>query len=139
MKINIVENKILELVLQETEDPVLDTGSKSSKAKSKFSLEVDFEEKNFYITFHIKIATIDNVSITLTHKSTFETGDVISEGFKETHFPYVNAPAIAYPYVRTFVSNLTLNSGYSPVMLPSVNFAALYEKRKKAESQSEAD
>lgn len=139
MKINIVENKILELVLQETEDPILDRGSKPSKAKSKFSLEVDFEEKNFYITFHIKIATIDNISITLTHKSTFETGDVISEGFKKTHFPYVNAPAIAYPYVRTFVSNLTLNAGYSPVMLPSVNFAALYEKKQKAESQSEAD
>jgi len=52
----------------------------------------------------------------------FETDEEITEEFKNSHFPKINAPAIAYPYLRAYVSNLTLQSGVTPVMLPTINF-----------------
>ena len=52
----------------------------------------------------------------------FITDEEITEDFKISHFPKINAPAIAYPYLRAFVSNLTLQSGVDPAMLPTINF-----------------
>ena len=52
----------------------------------------------------------------------FITDEQITEEFKHSHFPKINAPAIAYPYLRAYVSNLTLQSGVTPVMLPTINF-----------------
>ncbi len=48
-----------------------------------------------------------------------------TEDFKLSSFPKINAPAIAFPYLRAFVSNLTLQSGLEPVILPSINFVQL--------------
>lgn len=39
-----------------------------------------------------------------------------------TSFINVNAPAIAYPYLRAFVSNIILQAGMAPIILPPVNF-----------------
>lgn len=49
----------------------------------------------------------------------------MTEDFKLSSFPKINAPAIAFPYLRAFVSNLTLQSGLEPVILPSINFVQL--------------
>ena len=48
-------------------------------------------------------------------------------GFSKTK---ANAPAIAFPYVRVFISNITLNAGYNPIVLPSFNFIKLAEENK---------
>ena len=49
----------------------------------------------------------------------------MTEDFKLSSFPKINAPAIAFPYLSAFVSNLTLQSGLEPVILPSINFVQL--------------
>ena len=46
----------------------------------------------------------------------------IDEKFKESNFPIINAPAIAYPFLRAFVSNFFVSSGYYPILLPTYNF-----------------
>ena len=33
-----------------------------------------------------------------------------------------SAPAILFPYIRAFISNFTLNAGFKPLILPSINF-----------------
>ncbi len=58
----------------------------------------------------------------------FKTEVEISEEFKISNFPKINAPAIAFPYIRAFISNLTLQSGFEPVILPSINFVKLAEE-----------
>ncbi|ANZ09603.1 protein-export chaperone SecB [Vibrio parahaemolyticus] len=64
----------------------------------------------------------------LKYVAVFELDEPITEEFIEGLFPKVNAPAIAYPYMRAFISTTLLNAGYDPVMLPSVNFQALATK-----------
>ena len=55
----------------------------------------------------------------------FETSEKVSADFENSPFARINAPAIAFPYVRAFISNFTLNSGYNPVLLPSFNFVEM--------------
>lgn len=55
--------------------------------------------------------------------SHFRTSDPIDDKFKNSHFPTINAPAVAFPFLRSFVSTLMLNAGYDPVILPDINFA----------------
>ena len=60
----------------------------------------------------------------------FRLDEEITEEFKLSDFPKINAPAIAFPYLRALVSNITLQSGFDPVMLPSINFVKLAEERE---------
>ncbi|ELB2754419.1 protein-export chaperone SecB [Vibrio alginolyticus] len=61
----------------------------------------------------------------LKYVAVFGLDEPITQEFIDGLFPKVNAPAIAYPYMRAFISTTLLNAGYDPVMLPSVNFQAL--------------
>ena len=61
----------------------------------------------------------------------FETDSPITEDFKKSSFPLINAPAIAFPYLRSFLSVLTMQAGYSPIMLPSINFVEFAKKAQK--------
>lgn len=52
----------------------------------------------------------------------FGTSERIDEGFKESIFVKSSSPAIAFPYLRSFISTLTLNAGLPPFILPAYNF-----------------
>ncbi len=94
-----------------------------------FDLEIAnyfLENKDDEFVIAIKIHVID-VMFDLTVESlfTFRLDDKITEDFKLSDFPKINAPAIAFPYLRAFISNLTLQAGVPPVILPSINFVEL--------------
>ena len=91
------------------------------------SFPEDKESKIFAVGFKLGIS---NQAFGLDLEAIFHFELVegeLSEEFKTSSFPKVNAPAIAFPYLRAFVSNLTLQSGLNPVMLPSINFIKLAE------------
>jgi preprotein translocase subunit SecB len=69
----------------------------------------------------------------------FESDMIVDQEFMESDFVFINAPAIAFPFLRAYISVVTLNSGYSPVVLPAFNFVAMANQikdRKKAVSKS---
>lgn len=127
MKINIVDNKVTRLSISDLSGD--DCSEQAGKAD--FGAKVLFAEESFSVVFSIKVCTEDKV-IVIEYESFFKTDAQIDDKFKDGSFPYVNAPAIAYPYLRAFVSNLTLNAGYDPVMLTSLNFVAMKDKIKSA-------
>ena len=53
----------------------------------------------------------------------FETDKDISNAFLESPFITQSAPAIAFPYVRSMISSLTINAGLSPIIIPTYNFS----------------
>lgn len=61
----------------------------------------------------------------------FQTKEIIDEEFKGSFFSQANAPAIAFPFLRSFITTLISNAGYSPIIISSINFAALYNPAKK--------
>lgn len=98
--------------------------------KDSFSLGVanGYSEKDsnsFIVKFEVEVKSEHGYRFELSFIAEFETDSEVSTEFKSSHFPVVNAPAIAYPYLRSFVSLVTLNSGYEPLILPTVNFQVM--------------
>jgi preprotein translocase subunit SecB len=73
--------------------------------------DIDLKDKDFDLVFQVGFI--------------FSTEEEINEDFKFSDFPKINAPAIAFPFIRAYISNLTLQSGFEPVILPSINFVKL--------------
>lgn len=63
----------------------------------KIIMDVSLKSESF---FDLKVVAVAN----------FELGDVLSDEIKQT-FIDTNAPAIMFPYVRSFISTLTSNMG----------------------------
>jgi preprotein translocase subunit SecB len=109
----------------------------SSRDENGFTLEtanIFFDNNKDEFAVIIKV-NISDVLFDLKIESffTFKLDEEITEDFKLSDFPKINAPAIAFPYLRAYISNLTLQSGVEPVILPSINFVKLAERKKKDE------
>lgn len=106
-----------------------------SEAKKTFNLNYHIllhkELKNYFcVVFNLDLIHEGEFKISIKYSAWFLTSEDFNEEFLKSEFAQVNAPAIAYPFLRSFISNLTLNAGYHPVILPTVNFVKLYEDKK---------
>lgn len=124
MKIQLKNWKIVDVDLKSVEQ--------NSNDKNSFDLSTEHffaEEKpnEFSIGFEIKIVDVE-FNLSLEAIFFFRLNKKITEAFKISDFPKINAPAIAFPYLRAYISNLTLQSGYKPVILPSINFIRFANK-----------
>ena len=54
----------------------------------------------------------------------FETNFDLNKELDPEKVFRVNAAAIAFPYFRAFISQITLLSGFPPLILPTLNFAS---------------
>lgn len=78
-----------------------------------------------------------NVVLSVKYAVEFAVKDPVQDNFAVTEetlrdtFIQVNAPAIAYPYLRAFVSTVCVNAGYESVFLSPINFQALFDLKKK--------
>ena len=103
----------------------------------KFTLNTLYNDKDstaFGIQFEIILKQSDNFYLDIRAIAHFLTDKPYSQEFLDSDFVHVNAPAIAFPYIRTFISNFTLNSGYNPVILPPYNFVEMYRQKKLSET-----
>jgi preprotein translocase subunit SecB len=82
---------------------------------------LDAEDYEFAIIFNVKIV-FEEKHLDVEYMSIFKTDSVITQEFKDSHFVKVNAPAIAFPFVRSYIAHLSLIGGYKPMILPSFNF-----------------
>lgn len=88
----------------------------------------DMAENDFFIHFKLDLKapfsynTDDDGVFEIDFIARFQSKIPITQEFKDSNFPKVNAPAIAYPFIRAFVNNFFVNSGYNPVLLPTYNF-----------------
>jgi preprotein translocase subunit SecB len=101
----------------------------TAKLETTLGLAVVLEESKanqFAIIFEIGLASKPKTfKFKLKATAHFEASEKISSDFVNSPFARINAPAIAFPYIRSFISNFTLNCGYNPVMLPSFNFVEM--------------
>jgi len=58
----------------------------------------------------------------------FSSDKSMGEDFRNSDFVQVNAPAIAFPYLRSFVTNITTQAGYKPLILPVINLTLMKKK-----------
>ncbi len=84
------------------------------------------QSNTFIVSFSIEVPLDDETVMELSYEAKFESDQEMSEEFQKSPFVGVNAPAIAYPYMRAYISTFCALSGFEPVILPTVNFQALY-------------
>lgn len=94
----------------------LESGSYFSEEKDSNVFGVGFKLMIKDMLFDLEVEAIFDFEL---------LDEFVTDSFKLSDFPKVNAPAIAFPYLRAFVSNLTLQSGLKPIILPSINFVHL--------------
>lgn len=87
------------------------------------------DQSSFVVSFNLHLNVHNEKILFIEFESTFACSEVSDfEEFSKGHFPHVNAPAIAFPFLRSFIGTILLNAGYEPIFLPSLNFSAMYAK-----------
>lgn len=82
------------------------------------------DEKKYSVKFNILLSNEGkSFSLALEAIALFESREYITEEFKNSDFIKLNSPAIAFPFVRSFINTLTTNAGLTPIVLPPFNFA----------------
>lgn len=98
----------------------------SGELKVNLQYRLSFNEKdahNYIVEFFIEIEKADKLQLSLKAVALFATQESINKDFKQSSFANLNSPAIAFPYVRSFVTTFSTNAGLDPIILPSFNFA----------------
>jgi preprotein translocase subunit SecB len=98
-------DKELEIEIQRSE------GVNDEECQYKTDLEIRIKDSNSALNIEIFVIGY------------FEFNKDISEKEKDIFFN-INAPAILFPYIRAFISTLTVLSGISPITLPTINLAS---------------
>lgn len=128
MNLQLIESKVIDLQFSKAADV------DSDKINFSLDLGVGFPDDpddcdHFAVTFLSEFQIKENYIFKVQYRAIFETDKPINEEFKSGHFPRVNAPAIAFPFFRTFVATFLLNAGFEPIILPSINFMKLKEEK----------
>src|SRR5690554_5807335 len=124
MKISLAQTRVESLSLVAAEDV----------SEQRFDLSFgdgysDDDVQSFVIRFTLMLISPQGYELNVVFLAFFSTDEDVSEEFKASHFVRINAPAIAYPFLRSFVSTVTVNSGYDSVILPALNFQAMATER----------
>jgi preprotein translocase subunit SecB len=69
--------------------------------------------------------------LTLEYHTVFECSMSITEDFLNSDFVKISAPAIGFPYLRAFISTLSVQGGLPPIILPSINFIQFSKETEK--------
>ena len=100
-----------------TEEDQLDT-SVNIRKEPIFKEGID----NEYVIFFNGAFENEIFYLKIEFVAIFGTSEAIDDNFKKSTFVKINSPAIAFPYLRSFISTLTLNAGLPPLILPAYNF-----------------
>lgn len=101
--------------------------------KFDFSFMTAFAEGDpcgFFIVFDVSLTIPQEHLLDVKYVAQFASDEAISEEQRTTHNVFkINAPAISYPFLRSYIATILLNSGLSPVMLPTINFVELSKQQ----------
>lgn len=140
MNIQIKEWKVKQTDFKLREEKESD---KSDPKKNSFNLSfgkffLDENEKAFGVAFQIDVKD-EEFDLNVEMVFLFEADVNLPEDFANSPFININAPAIAFPFLRAFISNFTLQAGYAPVLLPSVNFVEFTNNRNEGQGKNSKD
>ncbi len=85
----------------------------------------------FIVEFDTDI-TSGQLVIKVIFITTFKADATVTHEFLRSPMASINAPAIAFPFLRSFVMSMTVNAGYTAVVLPTVNFVELFKNMRVA-------
>ena len=90
------------------------------------------EERKYVLTFIFNALTEEgeNPFVTIECKATFAFENINTFEEIPSYF-YRNSIAIIFPYIRAYISTVTLQANIPPVVLPTMNLASLEKPLKE--------
>lgn len=88
------------------------------------------KNQTFNLALEVEVKDAASLSITVKCMGSFKFKAEIPESDMNNYF-LVNAPAIVFPYLRSYISALTALSGLSAINLPVMNLSSLKELLRK--------
>jgi preprotein translocase subunit SecB len=110
---------IIKLTLLEKSD----SEDVDTSAALKHKVVVNAPLREFAVIFRFA-AQLETQTLSLDYAVVFSAQEPIPEDFSEGQFAKVNAPAVAYPFLRAYVAQFAALSGFEPIYLPIRNFAS---------------
>ena len=128
-QISLVGFRAVKLIFECNQKEEQATAYKPNK-KPKFDLTLDDllysnNDKGFAKIFKIRLRVeleYDIVNFDIEYHAIFESVNPINEEFLNSDFVKISAPAIGFPFLRSYVSSISVQSGIPPIILPSINF-----------------
>lgn len=130
----------IQLISSIADELSLSKNSHESEEEMEFAVSTAFSQtelNGFIIVFDLKIEIGDKHILVVKYLSKFETDEDIVGEERNSPFLSINAPAIAYPFLRAYVANFLLSSGFDPIILPTINFVKLHESQSESTETSE--
>jgi len=89
---------------------------------------VDTQNKNnFKAEFIVTVSSNDNLfNLQVQTIGHFEINEDVPD-VTYNNYLAISAPTIIYPYIRAFITNLVIQSGMQPIIIPPINFGAKLE------------
>jgi preprotein translocase subunit SecB len=110
---------------------------KSTEIGENFSISFDTKgiinkaESSYQLNLAARIKDKeDTINIEVDSLSFFTFDNQIEKNQLEKFF-FMNAPAIIFPYLRSYITTLTVLSGIDPIILPTLNLSALGKELEK--------
>lgn len=95
----------------------------------------DVEDRTFSLMLDFRILSAkqapENLFVAVRCLAKFSFEDSVTELKSVPDYFYSNSIAIVFPYLRAFVSTLTIQSNTRPIVLPTMNLTTLGEDLKK--------
>ncbi len=86
-------------------------------------------DQNYGVNFDINVNDKSQfVEIAVEALGLFKTEHPMDEEFKKSDWVKLNSPAIAFPFLRSFISTVSINAGCSALILPSYNFISMAQE-----------
>lgn len=134
MNENVIQSQIRLVAFKATKVELTcnDDLDNSKDYQAKFDLQLANELISDSPTHFAKVFTVnismqngqspEIITIKVVFNTVFQCNQNIDEAFLNSDFAKISAPAIGFPFLRAFVSNITIQAGVVPVILPSINF-----------------
>lgn len=92
------------------------------------------KNKTFELTLDVRVTEKDSHEEELVRilcSAIFEFDETVKDKESISSYFLINAPAIAFPYVRSYISSLTVQSGKQALLLPTFNLSPLADSLKE--------
>ncbi|HEK2652381.1 TPA: hypothetical protein ACQFK6_001486 [Proteus mirabilis] len=81
------------------------------------------DKKMVRINYPVSLSIKDNVHISISYDFYFSSSEEITEEFNNSEVARKDAPALAYPYIKSYIEGVLTMSGYKDFEIPFIDFA----------------
>ncbi|WP_223565502.1 protein-export chaperone SecB [Pantoea sp. OVA07A] len=131
MSFNILTSRVTSLTITEIESTKESSKKTKRKENKEHDAQLDFSnefymnnhsDKLFRVKYRIKVNVPERYKIDLDYVFDFQSDESVTNDLPKTMLARATVPNLTYPYMKVFIENLVMMSGYGNIPLPHVDF-----------------